>query len=286
MSWSDAFGALQCREPRRAHLRCDLGAAQVRLALLTLRCVAGPPHAPEVGGGFTMAIAASIPWGSVVLALWYLLKVQGSIAVVQILIVQRLMGSMLLMIMLFTSSMQKLIAFPNSVARIKRYMGQERARCEFRWLSGDMASPALAEEVVRCARLWFSQKLACGVLHQAQSQDAGRCLASPRSAYLFWSCLRRSSYFPFLLIRIPGSLIPRIRTTGRRSAARVGTGTELPGTSARTAVWPPDSVCAAARTVSALARSAPHATRRGSRVPLRVLSSARAIASSARSTSR
>mmetsp|Transcript_18363 Transcript_18363/g.52566 ORF Transcript_18363/g.52566 Transcript_18363/m.52566 type:complete len:1618 (-) Transcript_18363:50-4903(-) len=78
-----------------------------------------------LAGGMIISIAQSIPWGSVLLALFYLMKSEGAVTAVQILIVQRLMGSMLLSIVMIHGCIHKLIVFPNSFARIKRYLSQE-----------------------------------------------------------------------------------------------------------------------------------------------------------------
>lgn len=78
-----------------------------------------------VVGGFTLAIATSIPWGCILLSLYTICARQGSVTVVEILIVQRLMGSLLAAVAMLNGSIRKMQTVPNSFARVKRYMSQQ-----------------------------------------------------------------------------------------------------------------------------------------------------------------
>lgn len=73
-------------------------------------------------GGVMMAITSTIPWGCILLALFVAEKMDGAITVTQILIVQRLMGSLLMSVAVWNMAIHKSIVAPNSFKRIHTYL--------------------------------------------------------------------------------------------------------------------------------------------------------------------
>jgi len=76
-------------------------------------------------GGFVGAVAHTLPWGTLILMMWYLLATDGSVQAHKIVITQRIIGSLLGAIAQLLVGMHKMVAVPNSFRRIRRYLEQE-----------------------------------------------------------------------------------------------------------------------------------------------------------------
>jgi len=73
--------------------------------------------------GFMTAIGHTLPWGVLLITIWFAEK-QGSVPAHQVMIIQRLIGALLGNVSQVTNGISRLITVPNSMNRIKRFLAQ------------------------------------------------------------------------------------------------------------------------------------------------------------------
>jgi len=75
-------------------------------------------------GGLVGAFMHTMPWFSMLIALFYSLRMNGGIRAHEIIVIQRIMMSLLTAIGMFAAGLRKFTLVPNSFNRIKRYLAQ------------------------------------------------------------------------------------------------------------------------------------------------------------------
>eukprot|EP00434_Breviolum_minutum_P039588 symbB.v1.2.035158.t1/scaffold4674.1/size36665/2 len=73
--------------------------------------------------GFMTSIAHTLPWGVLLITIWFAEK-QGSVPAHQVMIIQRLIGALLGSVSQVTNGISRLFTVPNSMNRIKRFLAQ------------------------------------------------------------------------------------------------------------------------------------------------------------------
>ncbi|CAJ1399618.1 unnamed protein product [Effrenium voratum] len=74
--------------------------------------------------GMVTAIAHTMPWGVLLITMWFVRKQKGSIPAYQVMIVQRIIGSLLSNISQLVTGINRSMTVPNSFNRIKRFLAQ------------------------------------------------------------------------------------------------------------------------------------------------------------------
>eukprot|EP00933_Yihiella_yeosuensis_P019016 TRINITY_DN1546_c0_g1_i2.p1 TRINITY_DN1546_c0_g1~~TRINITY_DN1546_c0_g1_i2.p1 ORF type:complete len:1631 (+),score=308.62 TRINITY_DN1546_c0_g1_i2:121-5013(+) len=77
-----------------------------------------------IGGG-VMSVIHSLPWGFLLITLWFTLVTEGSVQAHKIVILQRIIASLLAVIGQLMSGIKKMTTVPNSFRRVKRYLDQK-----------------------------------------------------------------------------------------------------------------------------------------------------------------
>jgi len=76
-------------------------------------------------GGCMGAVGHTLPWGVLLISLWFLLAKEGSVEAHKIIVIQRIIGSLLGCLGQFVTGMHKMVNVPNSFGRIKRFLATE-----------------------------------------------------------------------------------------------------------------------------------------------------------------
>ncbi|CAE8649437.1 unnamed protein product, partial [Polarella glacialis] len=78
----------------------------------------------SIVGGFIASIAHTLPWGSLLLALYFMMMTEGGVEAHKIIIIQRIIGALLASLGQLIVGLHKMVAVPNSFRRIKTFLAQ------------------------------------------------------------------------------------------------------------------------------------------------------------------